>query len=590
MKTSRRRFIKLWGAVALTLATGGAGALLNSCAVAQTETRAEAGGPTTTQPPAATVPPASTPSASDYGTLDPRKPDNFTAPLNLPRADGGLLGVLDVPAGRLDLSVSSQAVDIFRGVATNALAYRAQHNGKTYLNPILRLQNGSAFAARLSNGLGEPTIVHWHGLHLDWHNDGHPSYAVGQGQSYDYAFTLQNRAASYWYHPHAHQLSGGQAHRGLASFFLVQDEDEARLTRELDLQFGVTDLPLLIQDKRFDDRGQFVYLSQGPMEQFSGFLGDVITANLSVNPSLDVSTRVYRLRLLNGSNGRTYRLAFSKGNDRLPFHLIGTDGGLLDQPRQVNELFLSSGERADVLLDLRALAPGDVVFLRSLAFDPMHNEMGGMMGGAMPHGGHGGMPGMGMGGQGATPGPGQMGGMSPSRLDEGEAFYVLKLAVRNRVVFDKPVPKALAEVKPLATTDAHVRTIDLSASGMEWLINGQRFAMDKALFATTRTATEIWEIKNAQASMPHPVHVHGFQFQVLERRNSPQQVQSLAVDSAKRLPTDLGWKDTVLVWPGETVRIALDFANTFAGEQTYLLHCHNLEHEDQGMMANYRVA
>jgi blue copper oxidase len=85
------------------------------------------------------------------------------------------------------------------------------------------------------------------------------------------------------------------------------------------------------------------------------------------------------------------------------------------------------------------------------------------------------------------------------------------------------------------------------------------------------------------------MHLHGFQFQVLERRGSPEQIVRLAVDAAGRTPQDLGWLDTVLVWPGETVRIAIDFAHDFPGDQTYMFHCHNLEHEDQGMMMNVRV-
>ena len=90
--------------------------------------------------------------------------------------------------------------------------------------------------------------------------------------------------------------------------------------------------------------------------------------------------------------------------------------------------------------------------------------------------------------------------------------------------------------------------------------------------------------------MPHPMHLHRFQFQVLERRASPDQVARLSSDARGRTPQDLGWSDTVLVWPGETVRIAVDFSHDFVGDQMYMFHCHNLEHEDQGMMMNVKVA
>jgi suppressor of ftsI/bilirubin oxidase len=90
-------------------------------------------------------------------------------------------------------------------------------------------------------------------------------------------------------------------------------------------------------------------------------------------------------------------------------------------------------------------------------------------------------------------------------------------------------------------------------------------------------------------SMPHPMHIHGFQFQVLQRVNSPSEVRRLSINNNGLLPTDMGFKDTVLVWPGETVRITVDFSHNFPGRQLYLLHCHILEHEDNGMMMNYEV-
>jgi suppressor of ftsI/bilirubin oxidase len=387
---------------------------------------------------------------------------------------------------------------------------------------------------------------------------------------------VQNRAATYWYHPHPHGLTGGQANRGLAGLFVVVLDDEARLRQALDLEFGTTDIPLVIQDKRFDGRGQLVYLSGGEMEQFSGFFGDTVAVNLTINPSLDVASRLYRFRILNGSNARTYRLAFTRGSANMPFFLIGTDGGLLAMPGSVDEVFLSPAERADVLLDLRDLNEGEVVFLDSLPFDPMHNEMGGM--GSME--GHGGMGGM----------HGGSGGASEPRLPEGERFHVLRLGVRRRIAYDKAIPNALSQVATTLDPSGAARGFELSQGMMmQWLINGRAFEMDSTLFTTQRSAKETWEVTNVDASMPHPMHLHGFQFRVQERRNSPEQMRRLTTDGRGRLATDVGWKDTVLVWPGETVMIAVDLSHNFEGEQTFLWHCHNLEHEDQGMMANFRV-
>ncbi|TAK35978.1 MAG: multicopper oxidase family protein [Chloroflexota bacterium] len=570
VRISRRGFLRASAAFSLSLATVGAGALLREC-----------GQLTDDAPPFPVegVPAGRASSLIDYASLDPRNPVNFASPLNLPRREGGLFGILDASSTPIDLVARRHEVELVPGRRIDAFVYQVESNGKTYLNPVLRANKGSLLSVRLVNSIGEETIVHWHGLHVDWRNDGHPIYAIRDDQSYSYSFTLQNPGAAYWYHPHPHPLTGRQTYLGLAGFVLVEDEETLDLGRQLDLELGVTDIPLAIQDKRFDDRGNLTYLS-GPQEQFSGFLGDVVVVNMAINPALDVSTRLYRFRILNDSNARTYRLAFARGSEGMPFYLIGTDGGLLARPQQVREVFLSPAERVDVLLDMSALDEGDTVFLKSLAFDPMHGEMADM-GEMQPEDEAGGMD--------DAQQDQTMGGMGQSRLREGEEFYLLRLAVRTRVAYDKAIPETLAGFVSIDTRSAGVRPFTLSSSTMQWLINGQRFEIDRTLFKVERNSTEVWEVTNDIVSMPHPMHLHGFQFQVLGRRNSPRQTQVLAIDEEMRLPTDLGRKDTVLVWPGETVRIAVDFSAAFPGDQTYLFHCHNLEHEDMGMMVNYQL-
>jgi suppressor of ftsI/bilirubin oxidase len=145
----------------------------------------------------------------------------------------------------------------------------------------------------------------------------------------------------------------------LSGLYLVEDEDERKLTEALDLRFGETDIPLLIQDKVLDESGNVVYVP--------GVMQKVILINLTPSPYLKVSTRIYRFRVLNGSNARTYRHAFTMvGEDELlPFQIIGTDGGLLERPQEVSEVFLSPAERVDVLLDLTNFEVGEEIVLRS---------------------------------------------------------------------------------------------------------------------------------------------------------------------------------------------------------------------------------
>jgi len=497
--------------------------------------------------------------------FDPIRAENFQQKLFIPGGSGPF-GVLDV-AGPLQIRATAASFPILKGQASPFLLYQTEQAGKAYQNPILRMESGTRFQATLQNALSEPTIIHWHGLHTPAAMDGHPASTIGPGASYDYDFTVRNRGGTYWYHTHAHELTAEQAYNGLASFFLVEDDDQRRLNKALDLRLGETDVPLVIQDKQFDGAGRLHY-KPNMHESMMGWLGDIILANLTPNAFLTVTPRLYRFRLLNGSNARIYRLAFVKGSTPLSFAVIGTDGGLLDQPQTVTEAYLAPGERLDVLFDAGQAQPGEDVFLKSLAFDPMENEgSGGHMGAMM----------------------GGMGGSSSSRLPLGAEFNILKLPVTQGERLATPLPARLSDIRTIPTEGVPERKIELSMDHMRFLINGRTFRMDEISFEVKRGAVEIWRINNPAIGMPHPMHIHGFSFQVVERLNSPAQITAGARFGRGRLASDLGWKDTVLVWPGETVRIAIDFAHDFPGDQTYVFHCHNLEHEDGGMMVNFRV-
>ena len=500
-------------------------------------------------------------------SLNPRAPiqaENFWQKLFIPGASGPF-GVMDV-AGPLQIRATAASFPILKGQASPFLLYQTVQSGKAFQNPIFRMESGTRFQATLHNELPEPTIIHWHGLHAPAAMDGHPANTIGPDARYDYDFTVRNRGGTYWYHTHAHELTAKQAYNGLASFFLVEDEDQRMLNKSLDLRLGETDVPIVIQDKQFDSAGRLRY-QPNMQESMMGWLGDVILANLTANAFLSVSPRVYRFRLLNGSNARIYRLAFVKNNVQLEFAVIGTDGGLLDQAQNVAEAFLAPGERLDVLFDAGQMRVGEDVFLKSLAFDPMENEgSAGNTGRAMDDMGSG-----------------------SSRLLHGAEFNILKLLVTQGQRLEIPLPAKISEIRSIPIVGVAHRKIELSIGQMRFLINGRTFRMDEVSVEVKRGAVEIWSIRNPAIGMPHPMHIHGFSFQVVERSNSPRQVAANARFSRGRTVSDLGWKDTVLVWPGETVKIAIDFAHEFPGSQTYVFHCHNLEHEDAGMMVNFRV-
>jgi blue copper oxidase len=515
-------------------------------------------------------------------SLDPTNLDNFKNELLLPGRDG-LLGILETSADPIELVARREKVALVPGKETEMLVYRAERDGMVWLNPTFLVETGDAFSVSLTNRLDEETTIHWHGLHLHWRMDGHPLWAVRPGTSYRYAYPVANRGGTYWYHTHGHGNTARQVYMGLAGLFIVEDEDERRVNATLGVKFGETDLPLVVQDKGFDGEGNLVY-DPDEMSRSMGYTGNTILVNMTPTPCLEVGTRLYRLRLLNGSNARLYRLALEKvsGGELLPYRLMATDGSLLNRPRPAREVFLSPGERTDLLLDLRGFDVGEELALKNLAFDPMHREHG--MGESMCHMAHASHEEMVHADEMAADTP---------RLGDGEEFYVLRMVVKDRVAHVGSVPQTFSVAPVADTRGAAVRPVTLSATTDQgqtrWLINGLSYEPDEYPIVVQRGASEVWEIRNDERSMPHPMHLHGFRCRVLERKNSPGQVAGTAVDDKGRTVTDLGWKDTVLIWPGETVRIAIQFSHNFEEEQLYLFHCHILEHEDAGMMLNYKV-
>jgi len=348
-----------------------------------------------------------------------------------------------------------------------------------------------------------------------------------------------------------------------------------------------------------------------------GFLGDAAFVNGATCPHLDVMTRIYRFRVLNASNARTYRLAWRTADGKpFPFTLIGTGGGLLRTPLVCREAFLASAERLDILVDTSDLSVGDSIVLETSNFDPMHMEMPGAsappaqaidhaaMGHAMPptntasgavdhaameHGSAGPEVHAEHAGGNAEPDPHAGHAGHGGAFPEGAARTLLALRVRTKTVYRASVPAQLSSLASIDTSHATERPLRLGFAKGRWRINDRVFAIGETPIEVRRDSVEVWLIRNYFNSMPHAMHLHGFAFEVLARETSPDQIAGLKIDDHGRLATDAGRRDTVLVWPGESVRIAIDFSCPFPGEQMYLFHCHNLEHEDGGMMLGVKL-
>lgn len=470
----------------------------------------------------------------------------------------------------LDISLTARPgeVSIFSGAPTRVWRYQARVNQgddkrvidipRSYLGPIIKVYRGEKIRIRFKNSIPEESIVHFHGLHVPAVMDGHPRYVVPQGQSYLYEFEVKNRAGTYWYHPHPHGRTGPQVYRGLAGLFLVSDEEE----QAAGLPDAENDIPLVLQDRMFLPDNQLMYTSGHRMEHMTGFLGDWIMVNGRHDFTLPVSTCAYRLRLLNGSNSRIYKLAWSDGR---PLTIIGTDGGLLPRPVQRQYAFLSPGERLEIWADFSASQVGFETAILSLPFD-----FGGVGGGRRGRG-------MMMGG-----------GMDHNRtLPNGAGFSIFNMQVTQHVTKQQTLPEELSKIGPIQQDEAlnfhNPKKFYLTMRHMQWSINGRVFGMEEVADdeIVQLGSKEIWEFINSGSgmmhgmNMPHPIHLHGKQFRVIERSGVMHEGY-----------VDEGWKDTVLLMPGERIRILVDF-DDYPG--LFLYHCHNLEHEDMGMMRNYFV-
>jgi FtsP/CotA-like multicopper oxidase with cupredoxin domain len=441
-------------------------------------------------------------------------------------------GALRLPADLVGPLVATPASgEVWPGRSTGLITF-----GGVYPSPTLRVRRGDVFDLRLENRLAEATNVHWHGLAVPADADGYPTDIVAPGVARQYRFQIVERAGTYWYHPHPDRRTAAQVYGGMAGFLIVEDEEE----RSLGLPAGEQDIPLLLQDRRSTLDGSFRY-APTPMDLMSGYLGDAVLVNGTPDAEIAVAATVYRLRLLNGSNARIFRLAFDDGRT---FQVIAGDGGLLESAIPATECFLSPGERVEILVDVSHDAIGRSLRLVSLPFTAQ-----GRMG-----------PGMGMGG-----------------ASQGAAFSLLRVTVARpgaalttplRLLPTPRLDPARAEVRRRFVMDMRMPPFTGA-----FTINGRSFDPSRVDVRSERGAIESWEVTNASTE-PHPFHVHATQFQVVRRSSGPLG------------PHEGGLKDTVLVWPGETVELALRFEH-HAG--LYVLHCHNLEHEDAGMMLNLEV-
>jgi FtsP/CotA-like multicopper oxidase with cupredoxin domain len=441
-----------------------------------------------------------------------------TRPLPVPPLSAGRVGVDGVR--RFELAAQPGVTEMLPGRSTATWGY----NG-SILGPTLRARRGERVAFTITNNLPEITSVHWHGMRVPARYDGGPHQSIEPGATWEPEWTVEQHAATLWYHPHPHGSTEKHVYRGLSGLFLIDDDIADGL--DLPRRYGVDDIPLVIADRRFTSGGG---LDEADDSKY-GLLGDTVITNGIAGAHLSVSTERVRLRVLNGSSSRLFNLARS---DDASFDLIATDGGLLEKPVSLTRIQLSPGERAEIVLELRA---GQTVTLRSLPIETRE-------------------------------------GLSdPATFGFDDTFDILTLRPESTLSASPGLPETLTIITPLVDAATPVnRSFEL-----QWyMINGQRMDMNRIDLVVPVDTTEVWSIRNVD-NWPHNFHVHDVQFQVI------------GVDGRTPPPALSGWKDTIYTEPGRTYNVGMRFSGHADPTNPYMYHCHLLHHEDQGMMGQFLV-
>jgi FtsP/CotA-like multicopper oxidase with cupredoxin domain len=554
----------------------------------------------------------------------PRRPP-FSVPLLAPelltpsapppqqKANANFFRVNKVPSTAIDYYLITTQKAIVRipgliypsGVAgTEMWGFNGQFPGPTIRAQAIttgndELPNGRPAIVEVANALDIPTTIHLHGGHQGPDDDGHPNElilppgrvaaavanVVGAVSRSAAASLLANRkqynyqnepntrqGCTLWYHDHTESVTGENVFRGLAGFYILADDHEAELARMKLLPTGLAsrvpgpehhEIPLLIQDKRFDATGQLIYRFDK-----EGVLGDTILVNGSVQPYFQVATRRYRFRLLNGSNARVYTLALSvlgsASVPRLSFTQIGSEGGLLPFAVVRDTVEIAPAERLDVIVDFSKLPVGSQVVLQNLARE---------------------VPGL------EDDDAQRLSTAQIMRFDVARAevddvqsipdgYALLPDFFKGPDVFQNRDLRSLASSIPTSQR----RTFEFDDSD-GWTINERGYAgpcsgHERFDALVTEGTTELWTLVNTSGGWVHPVHIHENEWQIVSRNGRPPR------------PWELGWKDTFLLRE-ERVQVITHFLPErrdppeFRG--TYVFHCHNLEHEDRMMMSQFSV-
>ncbi|HMB77612.1 MAG TPA: multicopper oxidase CueO [Kiloniellaceae bacterium] len=472
-------------------------------------------------------------------------------------------------AGEIALKAQPGQQTFFPGMVTPTQGI----NGP-YLGPAVRVRRGEKVTMSVTNGLTDDITMHWHGLKIPGHDDGGPYNAIKPGGTWTPTLSIEQPAATCWFHPHFYPTTAEQVIMGLAGLFIIDDEESVALG--LPSRWGVDDIPLILQDRRFNADGSFFHRFN-LMAVTMGYVGDKMLVNGAHYPVAQTAQGWIRLRLLNGSNARGYRLALS---DDRSFYVVASDGGLLEAPVSLKELMLAAGERYEILVDARDGKAFDLVTRPvtqlGMNLPPFHEEVPLVT--LRPN---------------AAEGTGQLPDalvklpalvddlpavsqnlvMDMLRDEEGmgavKASGLMKMDMSG--TFDTNV--AAAVTKMIVEGPAFSLKDQLSSNA----VNGASFEMGVVPYGAALQKELRWKISEGNDRMLHPVHIHGCQYRIR------------SLDGKPPAPHMAGWKDTVPISGGGSCEIQVRFDHPAAKETPFMAHCHILEHEDSGMMTSFSV-
>lgn len=485
---------------------------------------------TTTTTPGTTT--TTTPPAGGYNAL-------YVPPLLTGTVAGGVT--------TYDLTLAPSSKQLQTGAKTNTYGY----NGADFWGPTVVLTKGDQARMIVRNTLSEETTTHWHGLLVPGPVDGGPHQAVSANTTWTTdTFTVKNNAATYWYHPHMHEMTQKQLTLGAGGFIIVRDAEEAAL--KLPRTYGTDDIPLVVTSRRFTT-------TAGVANQFqtsATAYGDYELTNGVMNASMTLPKQFVRLRILNGEIERDYNVGFS---DNRTFYVVGNDGGLLGAPVALTRLIMGPGERYELLVNLGGDAVGAALDL--MAWNGTDQGLAFGFGGYEP----------------------ASAGEFGSLLNQ-KNFSLLRInvgAATAGAVTTLPASlSTLAGLSDLTTAKATV-TRNVSITGglpPPFTFDGRAYAMSYINQFVQQYTTEAWTI-NAGGIFSHSFHIHGVQFKLVARNGSASQVKDY----------EQGWKDTIYMPIRETATFVARFAETADDRYPYMYHCHMSNHEDEGLMGQFTV-